>query len=63
MKRIRKAVGGGFGAGLAALGAGFTFTGAPTKEQVGQLIGTFIGGFFVGFVTTYSAPANAPVPR
>lgn len=58
MKRVSKAIAGGFAAGVAAIGTGFVFTGAPTKGQVGTLIGTFVGGFFVGFVTTWAAPAN-----
>jgi hypothetical protein len=62
MKRVRKAVAGALGAGVAAVISGFTFTGAPTKDQVGQLIGTFVAGAFVGFVTVWSAPPNAPQP-
>jgi hypothetical protein len=59
MDKFKKAVHGAIWAGLAAAGSGFVFTGAPTKEQVGQLIGTFIAGAFVGFLGVYRAPANA----
>jgi hypothetical protein len=58
MSKVRKALAGGFSAGVAAVATGFTFTGAPTTDQVGQLLGLFVGGFFVGFVTVYAAPAN-----
>lgn len=60
MSKVRKALAGGLSAGIAAVGAGFVFTGAPTTEQVGTLLGTFLGAFFVGFVGVYMAPANAP---
>lgn len=59
LSRVRKAIAGGITGGVAAIGAGFTFTGAPTQEQVGQLLGLFAGGFFLGFMGVYNAPANS----
>lgn len=59
MDKVRKAIAGGISAGLAAIGTGFVFTGAPTTGQIGTLIGLFVGGFFVGFVTVYNAKPNA----
>jgi hypothetical protein len=58
MGKVRKAIAGGISGGLAAVGTGFAFTGAPTKEQIGNLVGLFAGGFFLGFVAVYMAKAN-----
>lgn len=60
MGKVRKAVAGGLTGGLAAVVAGFTFTGEPTKAQAVQLATVFFGGFVVGFAGVWSAPANAP---
>lgn len=60
MSRIRKAIAGGWSAGIAAVGTGLVFTGAPTKAQVAGLIGTFVGGFFLGFIGVYMAKPNTP---
>ncbi len=57
--KVRKAIAGGIYTGIAAIGTGFVYTGAPTQAQVGQLIGLFAGGFFLGFLGVYNAPANS----
>lgn len=59
-KRIRKALVGGFWGGVSAVGAGVTFTGAPTKDQVGQLIGTFLVGAAVTGFSVWKTKPNAP---
>lgn len=58
MSKVRKAVAGGFAAGVAAISTGFSFTGTPTTAEIGKLIGLFVGGFFVGFVTVYATKPN-----
>ena len=60
VKRFRKAIAGGWAGGVAAVSAGFVFTGLPTRDQIGQLIGVFIVGFVLGAVGVAAAPANAP---
>ncbi len=61
MSKVRKAIAGGWSAGIAAVGTGLVFTGAPTKEQVAGLIGTFVGGFVFGFIGVYMAKPNTAV--
>jgi hypothetical protein len=60
LKRIRKAIVAGLWGGLSAVGAGFVFTGAPTKEQVGQLAGLFVSGAVITGLATWKAKPNAP---
>ena len=59
-KRIRKAIVGGFWGGVSAVGAGFTFTGAPTRDQIGQLLGTFIVAAAVTGFAVWKSKPNAP---
>lgn len=58
--RVRKAVVAGFWGGLSAAGAGFVFTGAPTKDQVAQLFGLFLSGAVVTGFATWKTKPNAP---
>lgn len=60
LARIRKALVAGFWGGLSAVGAGFVFTGAPTKDQVGQLLGLFVSGAVITGFATWKAKPNAP---
>lgn len=61
MSKVRKAIAGGWAAGVAAVGTGLVFTGLPTKEQVAGLVGAFASGFVVGFIGVYFAKPNAAV--
>jgi hypothetical protein len=58
--RIRKALVAGFWGGLSAVGAAFVYTGAPTRDQVGQMLGVFIVGAAVTGFATWKAKPNAP---
>lgn len=58
-QRARKALVAGFFGGLSAVGTSFVFTGAPTKDQIGQMIGAFIVGSAVTGFATFRAKPNA----
>lgn len=58
--RVRKALTAAFWGGLSAVGAAFVYTGAPTRDQVGQMIGVFIAAAVVTGLATYNAKPNAP---
>lgn len=60
LAHIRKAIVAGLCGGASAVGASFVYTGAPTREQVGQMIGVFIVGAAVTGYATYRAKPNAP---
>lgn len=62
-QRFNKAITAAFWGGVAAVGTGFTFTGAPTKDQVGKLIGLFIAGAFLAGFPTAAAKKNAELPK
>lgn len=47
-KRIRKALVGGFWAGVSAVGSGLVLTGAPTRDQLSKMLATFIVAFAGG---------------
>lgn len=59
MKQVRKAIAGGFAAGVAAVVGNLVVTGAPTKDDVSKAIGTFIVAFVVGGYAVYKTK-NAP---
>lgn len=59
MARVRKAIVGGFAAGVAAVGSSFTFTGAPTKDQAIQIVGTFLVSAAIGGYAVWRIP-NTP---
>lgn len=58
-KRIRKAIAGGFSAGIAGVAGNLMVTGAPTREDVSKAIGTFVVSFAVGAYAVWRIP-NAP---
>lgn len=60
LARIRKAITAGIWGGLSAVGASFVFTGAPTKDQISQMIGAFIVGAAATGYATYRTKPNAP---
>lgn len=59
-KRINKALVAGFWGGVTAVGTSFVFTGAPTRDQVGQMIGAFVVGAAATGFATWKAKPNAP---
>ena len=59
MKRIRKAIVGGFAAGIAGVAGNIVITGAPTRDDVAKALGMFIVSFAVGAYAVWKVP-NAP---
>lgn len=55
-KRIRKALVGGFAAGLAGVAGNLTITGAPTRDDVSKAIGTFLVAAAVGGYAVWRTP-------
>lgn len=53
LKRVRKSLIAGLGAGLTAVGSTIVLTGAPTKDDVSKAIGVFIVGFGVTALATF----------
>lgn len=58
-KRIRKAIVGGFAAGIAGVAGNLVITGAPTRDDLSKAIGTFIVAFGAGAYAVWRTP-NAP---
>jgi uncharacterized membrane protein YjjB (DUF3815 family) len=63
LARIRKAIVAGIWGGLTAVGTSFVFTGAPTRDQIGQMLGAFIVGAAATGFATWKAKPNAPAVR